>query len=84
MFSRNQSAQKFKQKVCVWGGRGGCAKAKSKQNVVTGEWKKKKATIWFKSTTELVRQMETLKTARNEAHIFRDYIYHRSNQEQKG
>lgn len=67
--------------------KGGGAKAKSKQNVVRGEWKKKSNyldSIWFKSTTELVRQMETLKTARNEAHIFRDYVYHRSNQERKG
>lgn len=65
-------------------GEGGGVKSKKQTKCSERRVEKKKATIWFKSTTELVRQMETLKTARNEAHIFRDYIYHRSNQEQKG
>jgi len=46
--------------------------------------KKEKGTIWFKSTNELVKQMEILKRDKNETHIFRDYIYQRPNQEQKG
>lgn len=58
-------------------------KVKSKQSAVR-EGRGKNPTIWFKSTKKLVKQMATFKTASNETHSCRDYVYHRSYQEQKG